>query len=157
MNNRYGHSQKLIQRYTGGAYLRFLYEIGPHKLITGVECEFPVIQHPQIALLDTGAELSVVSGDIYELCLQKDLVSETSVGTRSIHTRLGTFEGNLHRVEVELTAHWGEPLTVEGTFLFCEEWTGPTVLGFQGFLERIRFAIDPNYDQVGCIYFAAAT
>ncbi len=45
---------------------------------------------------------------------------------------------------------------VEGTFLFCEHWNGPTVLGLQGFLERIRFAIDPNYDQVGCIYFAAA-
>jgi len=57
---------------------------------------------------------------------------------------------------VELTAHWGEPLTVEGTFLFCEHWNGPTVLGLQGFLEQIRFAIDPNYERVGCIYFAAA-
>jgi len=59
MNNRYDHSQKLIQRYTGGAYLRFLYEIGPHKLITGVECEFLAIQTKQMALLDTGSELKI--------------------------------------------------------------------------------------------------
>ncbi len=155
MNNRYGHSQKLIQRYTGGAYLRFLYEIGQHKLITGVECEFPNIQHPQMALLDTGAELSIVSGEVYQLYFQKQVFLGTPVGTTSIHTRLGTFKGSLYRVEVELTAHWGEPLTVEGTFLFCEAWNGPTVLGLQGFLERIRFAIDPNYEQVGGIYFAA--
>lgn len=156
MDNLYRHNHTIVPWNTGGAYLQFLYEVGPHKLITGVECEFLAIQTKQMALLDTGSELSVVSSEIYELCLQKNVVSETSVGTTNIHTRLGTFAGHLYRVEVGLTAHWGEPLMVEGTFLFCEQWNGPTVLGLQGFLERIRFAIDPNYERVGCIYFAAA-
>jgi len=138
------------------AYLRFLYEIGPYKLITGVECEFPALQMEEMALLDTGAELSLASRTVYQWFFQKNVPLGDLVGTRSIHTRLGTFNGNLYRVEVGLTAHWGKPLMVEGTFLFCETWTGPTVLGFQGFLERIRFAIDPNYEQVGCIYFAIA-
>ncbi len=40
-----------------------------------------------------------------------------------------------------------QTLAMEGTFLFCEDWEGPTVLGFHGFLERIRFAIDPDYEQ----------
>ncbi|OQW89003.1 MAG: hypothetical protein BWK78_07835 [Thiotrichaceae bacterium IS1] len=134
----------------------FLYEIDPHKLITGVECQFPAIQMEQMALLDTGSELSVAGSTVYQWFFYRNVSLGEPVGQRSIHTRLGTFEGHLYRLEVKLTAHWGESLTVEGTLLFCEHWTGPTVLGFHGFLERLRFAIDPNYEQVGCIYFAAA-
>jgi hypothetical protein len=148
--------QPTVPWSTGGAYLRFLYESGPHKLITGVECEFSAIQTKQTALLDTGAELSVVSHSIYQWFVDTDLALGSPVGQVTLHTRLGTFAGNLYRVAVTLTAHWGQPLTIEGTFLFCEEWTGPTVLGFQGCLERLRFAIDPNYERVGGIYFAAA-
>jgi hypothetical protein len=140
---------------TGGAYLQFLYEYDRHKLITGVECEFAAIQMKQMALLDTGAELSVVSNTVYQ-CFFQDFELGSPVDHVTLHSRLGTFEGNLYRVEVTLTAQWGQPLTVEGTFLFCEDWTGPTVLGFHGCLERLRFAIDPNYERVGGIYFAAA-
>jgi hypothetical protein len=46
-------------------------------------------------------------------------------------------------------------LLIDGTFLFGEEWRGPTVLGFHGFLERIRLAIEPDYEKIGGIYFAA--
>jgi hypothetical protein len=156
MNNLYRHNRNIAQWSTGGAYLQFLYEVGPHKLITGVECEFLAIQTKQMALLDTGSELSLVDSTVYQWFFHKQVGLGKPVGTTNIHTRLGTFAGNLYRVEVGLTAHWGESLMVEGTFLFCEQWNGPTVLGLQGFLERIRFAIDPNYERVGCIYFAAA-
>jgi hypothetical protein len=56
MNNLYRHNRNIAQWSTGGAYLQFLYEVGPHKLITGVECEFLAIQTKQMALLDTGSE-----------------------------------------------------------------------------------------------------
>jgi len=141
---------------TGAAYLHFLYEAGMHKLVTGIECEFVAIDTKQMALLDTGAELSVAGYEVYQGFLDENiLLGEENVGTRTISTRLGKFKGALYRIDVCLTADWGEPLTIEGTFLFCEDWQGPTVLGFHGFLERIRFAIDPNYEQVGCIYFSA--
>jgi hypothetical protein len=148
--------QPTVPWSTGGAYLRFLYDFGPHKIITGVDCEFPAIQAKQVALLDTGAELSVVSQSIYQCFFDTDLVLGSPVDQVTLHTRLGTFAGNLYRVEVTLTAQWGQPLTIEGTFLFCDDWTGPTVLGFHGCLERLRFAIDPNYEREGGIYFAAA-
>jgi hypothetical protein len=148
--------QPTVPWSTGGAYLQFLYKSGPHKLVTGVECEFSTFQMKQMVLLDTGAELSVVGHPIYQWVVDTDFALGSPVDQVTLHTRLGTFTGNLHRVEVTLTAQWGQPLTIEGTFLFCEEWTGPTVLGFHGFLERIRFAIDPNYERVGGIYFAVA-
>jgi hypothetical protein len=155
MRHLYSHDENVYQWSTGAAYLHLLYDLGPYRLITGVECEFVEIEKKQIALLDTGAELSVVGNEIYRIFSEEDILLGTSVGSRTIHTRFGHFEGTLHPVEVSLTADWGEPLTLEGTFLFCEEWKGPTVLGFHGFWERIRFAIDPNYEQIGCIHFAA--
>jgi hypothetical protein len=155
MSDLYKKNQSLSQWSTGGAYLHFLYEMGPYKLTTGVECEFVAIDHRKIALLDTGAELSITRHEIYQNFLDENISLGSPLGKRTISTRLGNFEGTLYRVDVGLTADWGEPLIIEGTFLFCEQWQGPTVLGFYGFLERIRFAIEPDYEQIGCIYFSA--
>jgi len=80
--------------------------------------------------------------------IDENVPLNSPVGKKKINTRQGNFEGHLYRVDMGLTADWGEPLTIESTFLFCEQWQGPTVLGFHGFLERIRFAIDPNYEQI---------
>jgi len=129
--------------------------MGPYKLITGVECEFIAIDHREIALLDTGAELSIARHDIYQNFSDENISLGSPLGRKTISTRFGNFEGTLYRVHVSLTADWGKPLVMESTFLFCEDWQGPTVLGFHGFLEKIRFAIDPEYEQVGCIYFSA--
>jgi len=152
----YKKNQTFSQWSTGGAYLHFLHEMGPYKLITGIECEFVEVNRKEIALLDTGAELSIVGHEVYQSFLDENVPLGSPVGKRTINTRLGNFEGLLYRVDVGLTADWGEPLTIEGTFLFSDAWQGPTVLGFHGFLERIQFAIEPNYEQVGCIYFSAS-
>ncbi len=64
----------------------------------------------EMALLDTGAELSLASRTVYQWFFQNNVPLGDPVGTGSIHTRLGTFDGHLYRVEVGLTAHWGEPL-----------------------------------------------
>jgi hypothetical protein len=155
MNQLYKHNQTVYQWSTGGAYLYPLYDMGSYKLIMGVECEFIAIKERQMALLDTASELSVVGESAYQLFSHKNVFLGPPVGTRIINTRLGNFEGTLYRIEVGLTADWGEDLVIEGTFLFCEDWKGPTVLGFGGFLERMRLAIDPDYEQVGCIYFSS--
>jgi hypothetical protein len=59
MRHLYSHNDTIYQWSTGAAYLYLLYDLDPYKLITGVECEFVEIEKKQIALLDTGAELSV--------------------------------------------------------------------------------------------------
>ncbi|MCP4627568.1 MAG: hypothetical protein GY850_29240 [bacterium] len=55
-------------------------------------------------------------------------------------------EGSLHHVNITLLAekNSGDDLTIESTAFVSEEWEGPTVLGYRGFLERIRFALDPG-------------
>jgi hypothetical protein len=155
MNQLYRHNQTISQWSTGGAYLYPLHEMGPHKLVMGVECEFIAIKKKQMALLDTAAELSVAGSVVYQAFLDDNMLLGSPLGTRIINTRLGNFEGTFYRIEVGLTADWGEDLIIEGTFLFCDDWKGPTVLGFGGFLERIRLAIDPDYEQIGCIYFSS--
>ena len=59
-------------------------------------------------------------------------------------------EGGLIRLGITLEADEGENLTVEATAFVpdVEEYWGdfPAFLGLTGFLERIRFAVDPNTD-----------
>ena len=52
--------------------------------------------------------------------------------------------GSLERIPLTLTASDGDSLTIDATWFVSEEWPGPTVIGWRGALERIRFAIDPS-------------
>lgn len=155
MADLYQKNRTFSRWNTGAAYLHFLYEGGMHRLVTGIECEFLAIGTKQIVLLDTGAEWSVAGYEIFQSFSDENALGNP-LGKKIISSRLGSFEGHLYRIDVCLPANWGESLAMEGTFLFCEDWEGPTVLGFHGFLERIRFAIDPDYEQIGCIYFSSS-
>src|SRR5579862_6413729 len=58
--------------------------------------------------------------------------------------------GDIHRVTLELLADRGSSFAVDVTALVPvvapeQEWDLPVVLGWDGCLERIRFAIDPVY------------
>ncbi len=59
-------------------------------------------------------------------------------------------EGEIIRMGIKLLAVRGENLTVDATAFVpdVEEYWGdfPAFLGLTGFLERIRFAVDPNTD-----------
>lgn len=61
-----------------------------------------------------------------------------------LSTRLGLFQGSLYRVPVMLHADEGESLDVEATVFQSPDWRGPSFLGYQGLLQRIRFAVDPE-------------
>jgi hypothetical protein len=37
----------------------------------------------------------------------------------------------------------GTDVTIEATCLALKDWPGPNILGFSGFLERLRFALEP--------------
>lgn len=75
-----------------------------------------------------------------------------------IHIRGIVRHGTIHRLPVTLLATAGESLTFEATAFVPEldhgeTWPLPSYLGWQGCLDRIRFAIDP-VDEV--VYFGAA-
>ena len=60
-----------------------------------------------------------------------------------IHTRYGYVEGRLERIPLILVADEGSSLDLETTFLVSRDWPGKTFLGYTGFLDRLRIALDP--------------
>lgn len=59
-----------------------------------------------------------------------------------LSTRLGVLDGQLIRLPVTLVADDGESLNLEGVFFVSAEWRGGTFLGYTGFLDRLRIALD---------------
>ena len=70
----------------------------------------------------------------------------------AIDSRLGRFTGRLYRGSMTLLAEAGEALAVDATFFLSQEWPGGNFVGYQGFLERFRFAVDPGLNR---FYFGA--
>ncbi len=54
------------------------------------------------------------------------------------------FQGALYRLPVRIHADEGESLEVEATVFLSPDWPGPNFVGYQGLLQRIRFAVDPE-------------
>jgi len=66
---------------------------------------------------------------------------------RKLNVRGDPYEGQLVRAVIVLQATSGEDLAVEATIFIPElapgqEWPYPNFLGLDGFLNRIRFAVD---------------
>lgn len=78
-------------------------------------------------------------------------VGFTSLSRRSeerfpLHTRFGRIFGSLERLTIRLPADEGEAVDVDATVFASEDWQGERMLnflGYTGFLERLRFAVDP--------------
>ena len=70
-------------------------------------------------------------------------------------TRFGVLKGDLVRLAVTLLADpdCGVDLTVDATVAVIPDWPGPIILGYQGFLERLRFALDPGNTLDGELFF----
>jgi hypothetical protein len=116
--------------------------VGQWRLPIGVKCRIGNLEVTDLALLDTGAEWSVIGGDTANI-LEDELGVPTESFTMS--TRLGRISGSLYRINISLLAEdHGYDLIVESSVFVSEKWDGPIVLGYRGFLERIRFAIDPG-------------
>ena len=65
-------------------------------------------------------------------------------GRVTLSTRLGLLHGALYRVPLSFSADEGESLDLEATVFLSPDWTGPNFIGYQGLLQRIRFAVDPD-------------
>jgi hypothetical protein len=106
------------------------------------------------AVLDTGAPYGIITPDIAQAAgYTADLgLDRLTVGVRGFK-----LNGSLARLSITLQASIGQNLTVDTTAFipdsdqvwgaFATAWGEfPTFVGLSGFLERIRFAIDPTED-----------
>ena len=91
-------------------------------------------------LMDTGGHFCILSPEVV------DLIGDVLSGgeTTSLLTAQGRLSGRLYRHRIELLAEKGENLDLEATVLVSPDWRGPSILGYTGFLDRIRFAVDPR-------------
>lgn len=91
--------------------------------------------------MDTAAPWCIFSPSI-GASLQQDFdpVSDDVL----LSTRLGIFKGSLYRVPITFPALLGEALDLQATVFVSPNWPGGNFLGYQGLLQRIRFAVDPE-------------
>lgn len=130
----------------GSSRIGFDRESGASVLTMAIECRVEGLAGKQVALLDTGAQWSILGGGLAETLLA---ARKPSGETLRLSSRLGVVSGTLERVRISLLSELGcgSDLDVDATVLLAPVWTGPVVLGTRGLLERVRFEIDP--DQTG--------
>lgn len=103
-----------------------------------------------LALLDTGAEWSILDREIAEQIGLTDIDGEAA----TLRHKEGTTHGKLVRTTVTMLADEGDGLDVEATvFVPDGAWpTGRNFIGYSGFLEKLRIGLDAQNNQV---YFGA--
>ncbi|MBN1313812.1 MAG: hypothetical protein JXA42_00015 [Anaerolineales bacterium] len=140
----------LIQYSDGGSFATGVigYSIGQQdEVYAGRLCiEVSIGGKRTIAAIDTGG--------FYVICDPKlgKIISPSLIdplGDSTLEIRGTKYKGKLYRLAVELLAKEGNNLEVDSTVFIPEmhpeeEWNLPSFLGFQGFLERIRFAVNPD-------------
>lgn len=137
----------------GAARYEALVESNGSKLVVAVNCAIGEYPTRLLALLDTGAQWSM---------LPSEIAGRAGLGAGdeeiSMRTRFGRITGHLHTASVTLLAEKGEDLAVEARVIVSDEWSGPIVLGYQGLLERVRIALDPGSTSADgqWLYFARA-
>ena len=100
-------------------------------------------------MVDTAAPWCILEPDLGRAA-ERSLECLSEIAT--IDSRLGRFRGRLYRGTTTILAEAGEALDVDTTFFLSPEWPGGNFVGYQGFLERFRFAIDPGLSR---FYFGA--
>jgi len=118
-----------------------------------VEVEFD--GHAGSAVVDTGGAYLILDPEVAH---RVGIRSEGMLHRDRVVIRGFSCAGTVYRVPVTLPATTGESLTFEATafvpdLAYGEQWPLPSYLGWQGCLERIRFAVDPVEEMV---YFGAA-
>lgn len=56
---------------------------------------------------------------------------------------MGLLDGTIQRLPITLIAEEGDHLTIDASVFVTDAWHHGHFLGYSGFLERLRFAIDP--------------
>lgn len=105
------------------------------------------------AVVDTGAPFVILAPTVAQFI---SFHPSQALSQEKLLIRGMVLEGNLTRMNFNLPALVGADLDVNATVFVPnseEQWGDlPSFIGLSGFLERIRFAIDPNTDT---FYFGA--
>jgi hypothetical protein len=94
-----------------------------------------------LAMVDTAAPWCIFKPELGEVLRES---FEVLSAKASLSSRLGDFKGELLRGRLFLPALDGEYAEVETTVFFSPQWPGENFLGYEGLLQRIRFAVDPH-------------
>ena len=99
-----------------------------------------------MALLDTGAEWSVLDREIAESI---GLTGADGLAITLRHKN-GNSSGRLVKANVRLVADEGVDLVVEATVFVPDENNdvGGTFVGYTAFLEQVKFGLDPQNNQI---------
>jgi hypothetical protein len=103
-------------------------------------------RHTFPAVVDTAAPWCVLDPEIADVL--HDLILDEDATTRLVVIRGMEYPGKLIRVLLGVQVDEGESREVEATMFVPqlppgESWSLPNFLGLSGFLERVRFAVDP--------------
>ena len=100
-----------------------------------------LLEGPVLAKIDTAAPWCIFTAQIGR-ALRSDFrpLSEGLL----LSTRLGSFRGSLYLVPVTFPALEGEPLLVDATAFVSPHWQGGNFIGYEGLLQKLRFAVDPE-------------
>jgi hypothetical protein len=124
------------------------YQDGGHLLLVALPCYLGDDTDRTYALVDTASEWCMISGTLAE---RKQLSLVPLGPVARLHSRFGLISGELARLPVRLISPDGQYVAVDATWFVSDDWVGPVVLGWRGFLERIRFVVDPAEER---FYFA---
>ena len=99
------------------------------------------------AVLDTGAPWCVLDPEIAEIVTTPEVARYTP--QERLLIRGVRYDGQLYRMGFHLIAEFGNSLEIDATVFvptlrYGEIWSHPNFVGLDGFLNRIRFAIDPD-------------
>ena len=123
---------------------------GPHTLLVAIPVVIGNGIEETALLFDPASESCVINATIAR---GAGWPGGPGLGTQWLSSRLGTFEGIVDRLELTFRGFHGDAMRIDATWLIIEDWAGPTVLGWKGCLERMKFAVDPMDNW---FYFAAA-
>jgi len=111
-----------------------------------VRITIPGLDQPFLALLDTGAEYSVLGR---EIAVEAGLAGLDGDPIRLRHKE-GITSGKLVRTIITIMADDGDALDVEAMIMIPEDDSlgSMTFIGYIGFLERVRLGLDPQANQI---------
>lgn len=154
----------MLLQFTGGTLFATGATPYAYRPVTDRESAPRVILSIRLGEIETSAFLD--TGGVYLLCapqLARRLGFDPQDGIPAPPLQLGRgrFDGALHRVGLTFIAVDGDDLSIDSTMFVPllkpgEQWPEdfPCILGMQGCLERLRFAVDPTDDT---FYFGALT
>lgn len=117
----------------------------PHETTPRIMVEVEVGSLRFTAFVDTGGVYFLCDPAIARIM---NLNSADGLGRESVSVRGRLITGVLHRLPVTMLAEEGEDVTIDATVLVPDDehldWDNfPCILGMQGCMERLRFAVEP--------------